>query len=257
MIGFCPLASGSKGNSIYLGTKETKILIDAGISGKQIKLRLDQIGVDISEINAVLITHEHLDHIEGLKVLSNKYNIPVFANSETAKGIYNNLHLSADFKIFTTQELFEYKDLKIFPFSILHDTLDPVGFIIWTHGLKLGFCSDLGYVSSLVVKQLQDCDYLYLEANHQVDLVHASNRPMMYKQRVLGRQGHLSNDECAYLLSQVYHPGLKHVFLAHLSSECNNPNTAKKCIENFLKRENKNIDISFAHQDEISGKIKF
>jgi len=257
MKGFCPLASGSKGNCIYLGSDNTKILIDAGLSAKAITAKLNQINIDIGQIDAILISHEHSDHIQGLKVLAYKLGIPVLANTETAKGIVEHFHDCPKFKIFTTGETFEFGDLIIHPFSIQHDTVDPVAFTIRTHGLKLGFCTDLGFVTSLVVNQLKECDYLYVEANHQPSMVHASARPMVYKQRVLGRSGHLSNEACGELLCQVAHPKLKHVHLAHLSSECNSPEVAIKVIQDILKSKGLSIDMCVAPQEMISKAIIF
>lgn len=257
MKGFCPLASGSKGNCIYLGTGQTKILIDAGLSAKAITTKLNQINVDIGDIDAILVTHEHGDHIQGLKVLAYRMGIPVLANTETAKGIVEYFHDCPKFKIFSTGETFEFGDLEIHPFSVLHDTLDPVAFTIRTNGLKLGFCTDLGFATSLVVNQLQGCDYLYVEANHQPSMVHASARPMVYKQRVLSRSGHLSNESCGQLLSQVAHAGLKHVHLAHLSSECNSPEVAIQVVQGILKENGLSIDMCVAPQDMISKAIAF
>ena len=136
MKGFCPLASGSKGNAIFLGTEHTKILIDAGISAKIVAERLDLIGVAITDIDAILITHEHTDHIKGLSSLALRYNIPVFANSDTAKSIVEILGEAPKFKIFSTGETFEFGDIEVHPFSIQHDTLDPVAFTI-THYSQL------------------------------------------------------------------------------------------------------------------------
>lgn len=257
MKGFCPLASGSKGNSIYLGTEQTKILVDAGLSGKALIQKLSEINVDISEIDGILISHEHIDHIQGLKVLALRLGIPILANAETAKGIVGALHDCPKFKIFATGETFEFGDLEIHPFSIQHDTLDPVAFTIKTAGLKLGFCTDLGFVTTLVSTQLRDCDYLYVEANHQPSMVHASARPMVYKQRVLSRTGHLSNEACGQLLSQVYHPGLKHVHLAHLSSECNTPEVAINVVQGILRAQGISIDMCTAPQHMISRAIHF
>lgn len=257
MLGFCPLASGSKGNSIYLNTGKTKILIDAGLSGKATKEKLAEIGVDIGEIEAILVTHEHTDHIQGLRVLAYKLGIPVFANHETAKGIVDTFHDCPKFKIFSTGETFHFNDLEIHPFSIQHDTLDPVAFTIKFDSLKLGFCTDLGFVTSLVKNHLKNCDYLYVEANHEPDMVHASARPMVYKQRVLGRSGHLSNEACGDLLTHVAHPGLKHVHLAHLSQECNSPEKALSVIRAVLERNGIHLDMCTAPQDKISKAIHF
>lgn len=255
MKGFCPLASGSKGNCVYLGLGRTKILIDAGLSGRMTRQRLAEIGVDLSEIDAVLVTHEHTDHIAGLKTLAFKERIPVLANHETAKGIVETFHDCPKFKIFSTGETFEFGDLEIHPFSIQHDTVDPVAFTVRFDGLKLGFCTDLGFATSLVRTKLRECDYLYLESNHQPSMVHASPRPEVYKQRVLGRTGHLSNEACGNLLAEVYHPGLKHVHLAHLSSECNSPQTAVQVVGDILAGHGITLDLCVAPQDKISRAI--
>lgn len=257
MKGFCPLASGSKGNCIYFGTQHTKILIDAGLSTKQTIEKLAEINVDISEIDAILVSHEHSDHIQGLKVMANKKGIPVFANTETAKGIVAAFGDCPQFKIFTTGETFEFGDLEIHPFTVPHDTLDPVAFTIRSGNKKYGFCTDLGFATSLVQIQLRDCECLYLESNHQVSMVHASPRPQVYKQRVLGRTGHLSNEACGNLLAELVHPGLKHVHLAHLSSECNTPETAIETVKNILKSKGLDVDLCVAPQNQISKAILF
>ncbi|MBY0528902.1 MAG: MBL fold metallo-hydrolase [Rhabdochlamydiaceae bacterium] len=257
MIGFCPLASGSKGNCIYIGTSTTKILIDAGLSGKMITERLAKIGVDIRKIDAILVTHEHSDHIRALGVLSSRYRIPVLANSDTAKALLGLIDEELKLKIFSTGETFEYGDIEVHPFSIQHDAVDPVAFTLRACGLKLGFCADLGFATTLVANQLKECDYLYLEANHQPEMVHASSRPAVYKQRVLSRQGHLSNEQCAELLERIYHPGLKHVHLAHLSSECNSFDLALKIVENKLLQLGGKTEVSIALQDQISRSFSF
>jgi phosphoribosyl 1,2-cyclic phosphodiesterase len=252
MIGFCPLASGSKGNCLYFGTDQVKILIDAGISLKATTSKLNEIGVDLSEIDAIFITHDHGDHIAGLKPLISKYSIPVFANHETAKGIIEQLEVNPKFKIFSTGETFEYLGLEIHPFSIPHDTLDPVAFTILTGQHKFGICADLGYVTSSVRRNLKECDYLYLEANHQVSMVHACSRPMVYKNRVLGKNGHLSNEACGHLLQEIAHDGLKHVHLAHLSSECNTHETCLTTITEALESQGIELNLSIAYQDKVS-----
>lgn len=251
MIGYCPLASGSKGNCIYFGTKETRILIDAGIGPRVASERLQEIGVELADIDAILITHEHTDHIKGLQSLACKYKIPVFANSDTAKAILQTLDERPKFKIFSTGETFEFGDVEIHPFSIQHDTLDPVAFTLRAGRLKFGFCTDLGFVTSLVKSQLKKCDYLYIEANHEPSMVHSSNRPLIYKERVLSRQGHLSNEQCADLLEEIFHDDLKHVHLAHLSQECNSPELALKIV----KAKIKTVSLSIAYQEKISQAI--
>lgn len=257
MFGYCPLASGSKGNCFYLGSTKTKVLIDAGISTKMIQNRLSEIDVKIEDIDAIIVTHEHMDHIQGLKVLTNRYNIPVLANADTAKGIFANIRVLPKFKIFTTGESFEFHDLHVTPFSIQHDTSDPVGLRIRIEDIVLGFCTDLGYATSLVESHLQGCDYLYIESNHQPSMVHSSPRSYIYKNRVLGRQGHLSNEACAELILRMYHPGLKHVHLAHLSGECNTPELALKVVKDRLNSQKVMVPISLSLQDRISNPIEF
>jgi phosphoribosyl 1,2-cyclic phosphodiesterase len=257
MFGFCPLASGSKGNCLYVGSQKTRVLIDAGISAGLVEERLGEIGVDPKSIEAILITHEHSDHIKGLAVLAARYKLPVLANAETAKGIYASIGERPRFKIFTTGETFEFGELKIHPFSVPHDTLDPVGFTIQIGNTKLGICADIGHVTSLVRKMLEKCDYLYLEANHEPSMVHASSRPQMLKQRILGKQGHLSNEECGKLLVQIHHHALKHVHLAHLSGECNAKEVAMRVVIEALQKAGQAVQLSIAYQEKISNPIYF
>jgi phosphoribosyl 1,2-cyclic phosphodiesterase len=257
MIGFCPLASGSKGNAIFVGTKNTRVLIDAGLSLSQLTERLSQINVELSSIQAILVTHEHSDHIKGLRLVSEHFNIPFLANAETAKGIYAALGVKLRCKLFTTGEPFEFGDLEVHPFSISHDTLDPVAFTIQSEGIKMGFCTDLGYVTSMVKKHLQKCHYLYLESNHQISMVHSSSRPENLKQRILGKQGHLSNEECGELIAAVWHEELRHVHLAHLSKDCNTPEVALEIVKNILQSYQLTVPLSIAYQDAVSCPILY
>ncbi len=257
MQGLCPLASGSRGNSVYLQTEKTRILIDAGLSFAQLGKRLAEINVDFSQIEAVLITHEHMDHIAALKGLIEKFNLPVFCNSETAKGIYRSLHILPKFKIFSADEPFAFQDLIIHPFSIQHDTLDPVGFIFLYKNLKIGICTDLGIATTSIVKQLEKCNYLYLEANHDLNMLFASNRPEVLKRRISSRQGHLSNDEAFSLLEKLLHPEMKHIFLAHLSEECNSEKLLEKKLLEFLQNNKSKVGNSLALQRQRADFIQF
>lgn len=257
MKGFCPLASGSKGNALFLGTDQTRVLIDAGISATALEKKLAEIEVSLESIQAILITHEHTDHIKGLAQISEKWKIPVLANAETAKSIVHILNCRPRFKIFTTGEPFSFGDLEILPFSIPHDTPDPVAFRIRTMGRTLGVCADLGYATSLVKKMLELCDTLYIEANHQPSMVHACARPAVYKERVLGRQGHLSNEGCAELLMGLAHEKLSHVYLAHLSSECNSEELALKIVGDALSQTICKPNLTIAYQDRVSQPICF
>ena len=251
---FCPLASGSKGNAIYVASEETRLLIDVGISFKALTQRLGEIGIDIGEIDAILVTHEHGDHIRGIEKVANRLDIPIFANGETAKAILKEVRQRPRFKIFSTGETFSFGDIEIHPFSVQHDTLDPVAFTLQMDGVKIGVCADLGFATTLVRAHLLECNYLYLEANHEPSMVHASRRPMLYKQRVLGRQGHLSNEHAATLIQEIDHPGLEHLYLAHLSSECNHPDLAIKRIREKVERD---LSLSIAYQDRVSAPMHF
>ncbi len=251
-VKFRPLASGSKGNCLLLETSETKILIDAGLSRRATLKRLEEAGVFPHEIDAILVTHDHIDHIQGVRLLSEKENIPILANVETAKGICQTHRSSIPFKIFTTGEPFCFQDLEILPFSIQHDTLDPVGFVIQTDQHRLGIAADLGVITDAIIRTLQSCDMLYVEANHEPEWVHACPRPASYKQRVLSRLGHLSNQDCARLLIETAHDKLQHVYLAHLSSECNSQEKALEVVSSTLQKYGIELPIACALQEKNS-----
>lgn len=255
MYGYCPLASGSKGNSIVVSNGKHKVLIDAGLSGRATMQRLAELDIDLSEIDAILVTHEHTDHIRGLKVLALKHGIPILANSETAKAICTFLGAVPKFQIFSTGEPFSFKGFEFTPFTIQHDAADPVAFTARFDELKIGFCADLGFATTLVRAHLQECDYLYLEANHEPSMVYASPRPMIYKQRVLGRAGHLSNEACGELLAHVASDRLRHVHLAHLSSECNHPEKALEVVGAAVAHLS--IELDVAPQETIGRRIDF
>lgn len=257
MLGFCPLASGSKGNCLYVGSKNTRILIDAGISASLILERLKALGIDPNSLQAIFVTHEHSDHIKGIAKLIDAINVPIIVNAETAKGIYASMKKKPCFKIFTTGESFQFGDFLVHPFSVPHDTLDPVGFTLQMESIKLGICADIGHATSLIKKHLEGCDYLYIEANHEPSMVHSSNRPQMLKKRILGRQGHLSNADCASLIAHVMHEKLKHVHLAHLSGECNTEEVALKVVREILEKKKIKIDLSVAHQHKTSRPVLF
>ncbi|MFA6915162.1 MAG: MBL fold metallo-hydrolase [Parachlamydiales bacterium] len=256
-MGYCPLGSGSKGNCIYVASKTTKILIDAGLSAKATLERLQSINVDIGDIDAIVISHEHSDHIHGIKAIVNKYSIPLLANTETAKGIVGVLGFCPKFKIFSTGEPFTFGDIHIHSFSVPHDTLDPVMFTLTIDTVKLGICTDLGFATTLVQHQLQGCDYLLLESNHEPSMVDASPRPEFLKQRIKGRSGHLSNADCAKLLCTIAHDKLKHVHLAHLSRECNSPEKAMHVVTSLLKEQGIELNVEVAPQETLGRAVFF
>ena len=253
MITFCPLASGSKGNAILLKTSEGTILIDAGMSAKALTDRLHVLNVPIESIDAMIVTHEHHDHIAGIKTIALRHHIPIIANYTTAEAIVEAIGECPTFIIFTTGEPFEFRGMHIHPFSVQHDGIDPVALTFMTEGKKIGVCTDLGFVTGSVRHHLRDCHILYVEANHEPTMVHASSRPDIYKRRVLSRTGHLSNEAAAHLIADVAHPSLSHIYLAHLSSECNTHETARSVVSSFLTAHGITIPIDIAYQDRVSN----
>lgn len=253
-MGFFSLASGSTGNSVYLGTSSTKILFDVGISGKMLSQRLLDIDLCIEKINAILVTHEHRDHVQGIGVIAKRFAMPIYCNKETAGGLLRifGAAVQPNLHIFLTGESFQIGDIHIQSFSIQHDALDPVGFVALAHGMKFCICADLGYATSIVKYYLQGCHFLYLEANHDEQMVMDSSRPFFCKQRTLSRQGHLSNSSCGNLLVDIWHPRVKHVYLAHLSRECNDPVLALHTVQEILFRHDKSVSLSVTHPDKIA-----
>lgn len=223
---FCVLGSGSRGNATYLESGGTSILIDAGMSGVELQKRLAAVGVELAAINAILITHEHNDHVQGVGVLSRRAKIPVYANTATftaAAKVVNKLY---SYKEFETGGVFCINNLKIHPFSISHDAEDPVGFRISDGNVSFGYCTDTGKVSRLMLHRLASCQALVLESNHDIEMLQNGKYPPYLKQRIRSSQGHLDNKEAAVFLEGLAHEDLQHVVLAHLSEENNHPDIA-------------------------------
>ena len=248
----CVLGSGSSGNCIYIESNTTKILIDAGLSFKQICLRLSTIDVDINDVEAVCFTHEHHDHYQGLKTMLNKTNIKPYANTGTASGIDARLSaIDIPWNIFTTGSKFAIGDITIHPFQVCHDAYEPVGYILTTNEIKVGIVTDMGIITELVKDHLRDCHTLILEANHDPELLVNSSRPWSLKQRISGSQGHLSNIQTSELLQAVSSKKLQHLFLAHLSSDCNCPVIAEETIQKTLDGLNhQHVNIHVTQQRE-------
>lgn len=248
----CVLASGSSGNCIYVASEKTRVLIDAGLSAKQIAIRLEQIGVVPESINGICVSHEHGDHIGGIRVLQKRHGIPVYTNAGTLNGIKRQPKSDEiDVKIFQTGSAFEIGDISIEPFSVPHDAYEPVGFRLSCNGMSVGSVTDLGMPTALVRDKLRGCKAIILEANHDEDLLREAPRPWPLKQRIRSRQGHLSNMDAARLISESATDALEHVFLAHLSSDCNTPDTAMRTVASQLRLdglEHINLEISLASQ---------
>ncbi len=236
MFKFCSLYSGSSGNSLFIETPNTKILIDAGESAKKIELALNSINVDVNDIDAILVTHEHTDHIKGLATLSKKFSLPVYANRETWDAMPEVLEKVDDSSqnLFKVNENFDIGELKIHPFSIPHDAANPCGFNIYYENQKISIATDLGHIDSKIIKKLEDSLFILLEANYDPNILKCSRYPYSLKKRIAGPNGHLSNEDAGKTVSYLIDCGLKNVMLGHLSKENNFPELAYKTVVDEL-----------------------
>ncbi|RNC67856.1 MAG: MBL fold metallo-hydrolase [Desulfuromonadales bacterium] len=229
----CLLASGSKGNSLYVETGGSKILVDAGLSAREIVRRLAAIEVDAADLDALFISHEHLDHVRGVGVLSRKYRLPVYVSYPTNREVQDIIRDAAVTE-FESGYSFAFRDLLIDPFPITHDACDPVGFTIEGREGKVGFATDLGTATRLVADKLSGCRVLVLESNHDEEMLINGPYPWHLKQRIKSRHGHLSNSDSAALLADLLHPGFEGLFLAHLSEVNNDPTVARQVTDTLL-----------------------
>jgi phosphoribosyl 1,2-cyclic phosphodiesterase len=225
-ICLCVLASGSKGNSIYVSDGSTAILVDAGLSGIEIERRLKSRDLSPESLHAIVVSHEHDDHIRGVGVLSRRYGLPVYMSSKTFEAASPQIKKLKQTVAFNCGTSFKINTLNIHPFSISHDAADPAGFTIALNQKKIGIATDLGIATAMVRHHLKACDLLILEANHDPDMLISGPYPWHLKQRVNGRTGHLSNRDSRILLEEIQHQQLQHVILAHLSETNNTPEKA-------------------------------
>jgi len=229
------LASGSSGNASLVRSESVTLLVDAGLSARQLTERLSQCSVSASDIEAILITHEHSDHVKGLPQWCKQHNTPIYCNRHTSTLLREKMPLHQKWNLFETGASFALNDLTAQSFSIPHDAVDPVGFVLREKDLSFGFATDLGYATRLVIDSLQGLDGLLLEANYDEELLQQdSKRPWSVKQRIASRHGHLSNDASAELLQQLLHEKLQHVALGHLSADCNREALALEAIDRIL-----------------------
>ena len=220
---FQVLASGSRGNSILVSSSKTRLLVDAGTTCKELTGRLARTPVEARSLHALLISHEHSDHVSAAGTLSRKFNLPVFMTKGTLDNLPANIGRCASVTVFRTGRCFEIGDLLIHPFATSHDAGEPAGFIIENCGVRLGICTDLGIVTNLVKVKLKGCHGLILEANHDVNRLLEGPYPWFLKQRIKSAHGHLSNEDACNLLEAVHHEALRYVILAHLSETNNHP----------------------------------
>ncbi len=237
MLSLTILGSGSSGNCAVISSGKTTLLLDAGLSAKQIILRLEAAGFSLDSLDGILLTHEHSDHTGGLEVLSRKRSLPLFCTALTQETLIGNLQFrtSPAWRVITTGSAFDYQDLRIESFPVPHDAVDPIGFIVEDEDARLGVLSDVGYVTTLIKDRLRSSDTLFIEANYDTQLLEAdTKRPWSTKQRIASRHGHLSNEQAAELIAEIAHPTLSNVVLGHLSDDCNDPAVAIRHIRKAL-----------------------
>lgn len=257
----CSIASGSSGNCIYVGSDATHLLVDIGISGKRAESGLSELELTGRDIDGILITHEHADHVQGLGVISRKYGIPIYATPGTIKAIKECGSMGkmdeALFHEIKEDKKFIIKDLTINPMRISHDAAQPVGYRISYGEKKVAVCTDLGTYNDYTVECLKGMDALLLEANHDVNMLQVGPYPYYLKQRILGDRGHLSNENSGRLLCRVLHDKLKAVVLGHLSKENNLPELAFESVRMEVTMGDNpytagDFDIRVARRDEVS-----
>lgn len=240
-VSFVSLGSGSNGNSTLVRVKDTLLLVDAGFSARAITERLRSTGIDPQNLNAILVSHEHSDHVTGVAVLARKFDIPVWLT----RGTYRRLK---DQNIPHTEFIhphgsFCIGDAKITPFPIPHDAAEPCQYILGDGNKRLAIATDMGCATPYVNQQLNGVDALLLEANYDHSMLQTGSYPFALRNRIDGRFGHLSNDQSAVLAAQIEHPGLQQLFLGHLSENNNTPQNAFECVANRLQRGGDNLTV--------------
>ena len=255
----CILASGSRGNCAYIASETTAILVDAGISRKKILQRMEDIGESVDALQGICVSHEHSDHIGGLSVLTRHHDIPLYANRGTVEATLRDKKMAdTKWNIFTNGCEFEIGDLTIEAFSVPHDAFDPVGYNITCGDVRIGVVTDIGVPTTLTRERLKNCNAVIIESNHDENLLKDSSRPWSLKQRILGRQGHLSNEQTADVLRDIAHPGLEHVFLAHLSEDCNSEELAVKTTKAALaEKGGEHVEVTLGYPDKVSVTWQF
>src|SRR5213082_9407 len=253
------LGSGSAGNSALVATEHCKILIDGGLSARQLALRLAQCGVMPSQLDGILLTHEHGDHVCGLEVLCRKLEVPIYCNALTAEaircdGLFEQHH---NWRIFRTGAEFSICDVTVQTFPVPHDAVDPLGFACHAGSGGLGFITDLGYATKMIVERLRQVQTLVIETNHDEKLLQSDpHRPWPVKQRIMSRHGHLSNAAAASVIEQLLPGKIERVVLGHLSRDCNTPDLAAAAVRSQLERNGRaDLEIYCALQNVISPRF--
>lgn len=254
MLNFCSLYSGSSGNCLFVENNSTKILVDCGVSGKKVCEGLESIDKKIEDIDAIIVTHEHSDHVQSLGLISKKYNIPVYANTETwqAMPTQSQKILENNKKTFNNDNNFEIGNLLIHPFSTPHDAANPCGFNIYSGKRKISIATDLGHMDNVILENLKGSSFILLESNYDPEILKVSKYPYILKQRIAGPNGHLSNSTAGKTIGCLIQNDLKTVMLGHLSKENNFPELAYQTVVEELIGQNidtNEISLSVANRN--------
>jgi phosphoribosyl 1,2-cyclic phosphodiesterase len=259
------LASGSRGNCTLVASERARLLVDAGLSCRETVKRLRAVGEDPRDLTAILITHEHKDHVAGLYGLARKFKLPVFLSGATHDAWRRDARDSKGepcrlerLETFSPGHSFDVGDVSVMPFTIPHDAADPVGFTFRTQGVKVAVATDLGYLPASVKHQLQGCDVLVVESNHDLEMLRVGPYPWVVKQRVMSRVGHLSNDALAEFLASDYDGSAAYLVLAHLSEHNNHPELARAAAERALSGQLSLLEnrVMLASQSEALSPIR-
>ena len=269
-LGFCSLASGSSGNCYLIKSDNTNLLLDAGISCKAIQAGLESLGISLKDIDGIFITHDHIDHIKGIKTLLKKTSCPLYASRGTLEALVEKISPLPYERLIEveTDEEITVGDIKATPFDLSHDTEEPKTFAFTKDEVKVCVVTDTGYVSDGIFDNIKDADILALESNHERNILLYGSYPYSLKLRILSDVGHLSNESCAHCLTEVLRyrrirkrfsedSGALKVFLAHLSKENNTPEQALITVKNALEEEGfivgRDLELKVLSRDERSG----
>ena len=255
MIKITALASGSNGNCYYFATKNEAVLVDVGISCKQVLLRMEKLGLDITLVKGILVTHEHSDHIRGIEVLSRKFNVPVYITKRTFEnsGLHIQEHL---LKLIDRGDELKIGEIDIMPFCKNHDAAEPCSYALHYSGRKVCVMTDIGKKCDNVVNHIGDCDAVFLESNYDDVMLEEGGYPIYLKRRIAGDNGHLSNYQAALLILEHATPKLKHVFLSHLSGNNNTPDLAYGTFTNIVKeRKDLKLNVIKTSREQETGVV--
>lgn len=249
---FSVLASGSTGNAFYIESEQERLLVDAGLSGKQLDRLFQEINIDPSNLSSILVTHEHSDHIKGLGVFARKYKLPIYANAKTWQAMEKSIgNLSIDQKFhFNLEEIKTFGDIDVESFGVSHDAAEPMFYTFHHQGKKVALVTDLGYVSERIKKIVESADAYIFEANHDVGMLRMGRYPWNVKRRILGDSGHISNEDCGLALADIVDNNTQRIYLAHLSLDNNMRDLAQMSVNNVLQERGISLELMDTYHDK-------